>query len=709
MKKYLFALIVLLSATKLNAQQNKGTCTAPYAILTAYSSFTTADAAYQSNKRVWSPAETGTINTFAEVNSGPDGKIGFDLSHHLISLTDPNCINNNDREIRLFLKSTGACNWSSGITPSAADGGNGASWSNPEFYGLTPNVAYIAQVRTIVPAGDCSVDEQYLTYYQITDPIIPVGPCGTVGFDWKLGQSPTPPSTFECTDNTNYSLKADVTGSTAGDEGSYIAPGFTIYNDAGVSIYDIQVKEGPSSYFPVYPSKIVTYCVPSYTYLIKLNGSGSGNIIIKDNATANVLNTTAFSDGMVITLAPGTIKGSSIFSGIGVSNYKKGEDPSTYIGSGYGVFNPSVAGGGTHTITYSWDNGAGCSGTSTMQVTVDCCTPPAINNQPSNSTICAGGNTNFSVNATGATSYQWQVNTGSGWNNVNNGSIYTGSTTNNLAINGATNNMSGYQYQCIISNASTACSSNSTAVILTVLPVPNANLGSDQCIENGSITLYGDNSSPDFQYLWSNGSSGTTLSVNTSGFYSVTISSGNGLCVDSDSVSVKVFNNHPIIELGENIEACSHKPVVLNAAQINEEANFVYEWYPSNNSSGSTYSFQPGVAGTYWIKATKTACTTVSDSVEVTLINCSVTVPNAFTPNGDSYNETFYIKGLEEYPNTNLSVYNRWGKLIYESSNYQNNWDGNNAADGTYYYIITYPPKTFETASGTVNIIRDGK
>ncbi len=71
-----------------------------------------------------------------------------------------------------------------------------------------------------------------------------------------------------------------------------------------------------------------------------------------------------------------------------------------------------------------------------------------------------------------------------------------------------------------------------------------------------------------------------------------------------------------------------------------------------------------------------------------------VTIPNGFSPNGDGVNDFFEIVGVENYPNTELVVFNRWGNKVYEASNYQNKWDGNNKngnriPDGTYYYIIT--------------------
>jgi gliding motility-associated-like protein len=65
---------------------------------------------------------------------------------------------------------------------------------------------------------------------------------------------------------------------------------------------------------------------------------------------------------------------------------------------------------------------------------------------------------------------------------------------------------------------------------------------------------------------------------------------------------------------------------------------------------------------------------------------------SAFTPNNDGDNDFFYIGNLNKYPENNLKIYNRYGKLIYNISNYDNSWDGNylgNAVPtGTYFYIF---------------------
>jgi gliding motility-associated-like protein len=100
---------------------------------------------------------------------------------------------------------------------------------------------------------------------------------------------------------------------------------------------------------------------------------------------------------------------------------------------------------------------------------------------------------------------------------------------------------------------------------------------------------------------------------------------------------------------------------------------------------------------------------------------CQLVIPNGFSPDGDNINDLFVINGLDAYPGTNLKIMNRWGNLVYESSNYDNTWDGvsnrnavlfgdSKVPPGTYYYVIeltsgqTLPGTTSTTQTGFIEI-----
>ncbi len=83
---------------------------------------------------------------------------------------------------------------------------------------------------------------------------------------------------------------------------------------------------------------------------------------------------------------------------------------------------------------------------------------------------------------------------------------------------------------------------------------------------------------------------------------------------------------------------------------------------------------------------------------------CETIIPNVFTPNGDGHNDNFAILNLEHYPNSTLQVYTRWGRKVFESNNYRNEWNGADQADGTYFFI--FRRNDGQEFKGSVTILR---
>ena len=87
--------------------------------------------------------------------------------------------------------------------------------------------------------------------------------------------------------------------------------------------------------------------------------------------------------------------------------------------------------------------------------------------------------------------------------------------------------------------------------------------------------------------------------------------------------------------------------------------------------------------------------------VTIDIYDAALKVPEAFSPNGDGLNDNLVFTGLENYPQSHLHVYTRSGQLVYQSDDYQNDWDGRTLSParagltnnervptGTYYYIL---------------------
>lgn len=88
------------------------------------------------------------------------------------------------------------------------------------------------------------------------------------------------------------------------------------------------------------------------------------------------------------------------------------------------------------------------------------------------------------------------------------------------------------------------------------------------------------------------------------------------------------------------------------------------------------------------------AVSTVCRSISIGLCNCNVYIPNAFSPNGDDLNESFGPIAFCDLEQLELSVYNRWGELVYQTSNPSDKWDGKYNGDNSpvdvYVYVINY-------------------
>ncbi|MFT4679930.1 MAG: gliding motility-associated-like protein [Flavobacteriales bacterium] len=77
-----------------------------------------------------------------------------------------------------------------------------------------------------------------------------------------------------------------------------------------------------------------------------------------------------------------------------------------------------------------------------------------------------------------------------------------------------------------------------------------------------------------------------------------------------------------------------------------------------------------------------------SDEVDIIIVPCEIVIPNIITPNDDGSNDFLVFKDLEYFPGSTVQVFNRWGKQMFASEDYRNNWDAQGVSDGTYYFIL---------------------
>ena len=128
--------------------------------------------------------------------------------------------------------------------------------------------------------------------------------------------------------------------------------------------------------------------------------------------------------------------------------------------------------------------------------------PPSITAQPTASTICAGANTIFSVGASNATGFQWQVDQGAGFANISNSGQYAGATTSTLTITAATAGLNGYLYRAIVTGSASPDATSDPAA-LTVRSGPRiTGQPSASTIPVGGNTTFSATASSATGYQW---------------------------------------------------------------------------------------------------------------------------------------------------------------------------------------------------------------
>ncbi len=246
------------------------------------------------------------------------------------------------------------------------------------------------------------------------------------------------------------------------------------------------------------------------------------------------------------------------------------------------------------------------------------CVPPSITTQPAPIAICANGNTSFTVAATGGNgSFQWQVNTGSGWTNITNNAVYSGATSATLGITGATAAMNSYQYQCIVYETVGTCPSTSTAVTLTVNALPtvtSVSSGNISCT-TANATLTG--TSAGNTMVWNGGAltnAANPATVSAAGTYTVTATSGAG-CTNTTTLNVTSNTTLPTVT---SVSSGNISCTAVNATLTGTSVGNTMVW----NGGALTNAANPATvsaAGTYTVTATNTTngCTNTS-TVNVT-------------------------------------------------------------------------------------------
>lgn len=321
---------------------------------------------------------------------------------------------------------------------------------------------------------------------------------------------------------------------------------------------------------------------------------------------------------------------------------------------------------------------------------------PSINaNADNNGSILCEGST-VSLEANGASTYTW---------NGPDGFSQSGSPVD---INNLTPNQTGWYV--VEGTDGNGCTSNDSVFVeIDAQPTANAFTNSDDnAFCEGSFAFLQGSGGGTYSWTGPNGFTSSQqnpilpdFTVSKEGYYVLTVTNENG-CTDTDSVAVFVNENLELSLLASDTLVCAGESITVVVSGAEN-----YEWngpdeFTLNGDEVTIDNFNVDQSGWYYVEGTSEFGCSAADSIELGLLDGTdcFFIPEFLSPNGDNMNDTWIITGIENFPNAEVSIFNRWGNLVFTASPYQNDWIGQvnegvkiggesgTVPSGTYYYVI---------------------
>lgn len=329
---------------------------------------------------------------------------------------------------------------------------------------------------------------------------------------------------------------------------------------------------------------------------------------------------------------------------------------------------------------------SGCTKTSIVDVTVNPLPTPAIVGP---NFTCGTDPTILTVDSTGLyTNYSWS----------------NGSTNDSISVLTGT-------YTVTVTDTNGCVGTSAPMTVTNANPLVNIN-GNMLFCPGDSIQLTAVPTLPSgANYSWNTGETAASEYVNNAGTYYVSVTYSNG-CFCGDTVVVTQYGS-PVANYASSPAGSSPPNTNVQFTDLSSvSSGTITNWVWSFGDSVGVYNFTQnpshtyGHDGTYMVTLAVQSSNGCWDTIQYPYTVVSeVIIPNVFTPNNDGSNDLLVFKNLEYHPNSALTIFNRWGNKIYESSDYKNNWNGESHKDGVYYFILKIGDVD-EPVTGFVQLIR---
>lgn len=205
-------------------------------------------------------------------------------------------------------------------------------------------------------------------------------------------------------------------------------------------------------------------------------------------------------------------------------------------------------------------------------------------------------------------------------------------------------------------------------------------------------------------YLWSPAallddpnSPTPTATVEETTLFTVVVTSARG-CRKDTSVTLTAV---PVVTMDLAVtveESCVNQTQYLFSNDTDSDLPFIWDFGDGSQSSVESPTHEYENDGSYQVSVISEEQCISTQALQVD--HRDFFIPNAFSPNGDGVNDFFEIISSQPYA---LQIVDRSGRLVYESSDYDNTWDGDDLAAGTYFYRFALPE---EACNGWVRLLR---
>ncbi len=284
--------------------------------------------------------------------------------------------------------------------------------------------------------------------------------------------------------------------------------------------------------------------------------------------------------------------------------------------------------------------------------------------------------------------------------------------TNVLTTNSITNstgtfaNLSAGNYSIVVVGAGGCLDTDILSINQPTSSVVINSVSTNSALCNGSVGTVSINitgGTPTYTINWNGTTSSLTTHTFIAGTYTVSVFDANGCSTSSETFTI--LEPMPITLASYNINPpCpSQSNGSIDIVIQGGAPSYTVNWSPIISvTTGSVSNLSNIKADNYTAIITdENGCVLpyVVTVDEVQGANCDIKVPELFSPNKDSKNDTWEIIGLNNYPNNSVQIFNRWGSEVYSAKPYNNDWDGKDYGSnsifgkgdlpvGTYYFIL---------------------